>query len=360
VWAMWNSLRAVMSLPLTATRRDGAVLDVVLALVALLAAPLVLREVARRTLRARRAWLAWGLAWFALSSATLVTIFPLWAPNRSHYGSAGLGIAVVALADAAHPAVLAAVVAARLVVFAASPAPPREVRTVATPTGAFMDMDQLTRLQRLMRATRGALRSAHPTLPHGARVVQHDMPWRADYAFGGSHALQAWYRDTTLRWVRYEDFERDTTMTVTTVVQGQADHEPAVALVDPLAMRDIQRADAAILREDWVGALARLAEARQRVPGGDAAVALAMIELRRAMALASLGRAPESERAARAALAHWPRGPMARYWIALALSDQGRPAEAVSVLDSALAADPDDMRCRQLRGMLGASASPAR
>jgi cytochrome c-type biogenesis protein CcmH/NrfG len=51
---------------------------------------------------------------------------------------------------------------------------------------------------------------------------------------------------------------------------------------------------------------------------------------------------------------------MARYWIALALADQRHPDRAIAVLDSALAADPADARCRQLLGMLRARPAPVR
>ena len=56
----------------------------------------------------------WGLAWFLAASATLAPIYPIWAPNRSGYGSLGLGAALAGLAGAAHPLLLGALVARTL------------------------------------------------------------------------------------------------------------------------------------------------------------------------------------------------------------------------------------------------------
>jgi hypothetical protein len=188
-WAWWNSVRAIMSLPLVKTTYEGRIWTALAALGALAALMLMVKRVWRW--RAEKwQWTAWGLAWFALSSATLVVIYPLWQPNRSGYGSLGAGVAVAALLEFAHPLLLAALIGVRLAAFAAAPGPMARVWAAAPETGAFMDFDHLVRLQKLMEAVRIRLRHAYPTLPHGALVCQNDLPLRSEYAFGGSLALQ--------------------------------------------------------------------------------------------------------------------------------------------------------------------------
>src|SRR5258706_1713724 len=126
--AVANSVRALFSLPAVAT---PSVRPVMLAATVLfwLSLIVVLVRVRRGGLRGliQHRYLplaAWGLAWFAAASVTLVPIFPIWAPNRSGYGSLGFGVLAAGLAGAAHPALLAALVALRLIAFALSPCPP--------------------------------------------------------------------------------------------------------------------------------------------------------------------------------------------------------------------------------------------
>ena len=231
-WAWWNSVRAMMSLPLIKTTYEGSLWLALGALSVIALMVLGVRQAWRRRAEEWQ-WAAWGVAWFAMSSATLVVIYPLWQPNRSGYGSLGAGVAAAVLLELASPVLLALLVAVRMVAFAAAPGPPGTVSSAASETGAFMDFNRLVRLQRLMEAVRLSLTRAHPTLPRGALVVEQYPLRTAEYAFGGSLALQCWYRDSTLRWVRFEDFQSDTSMSPAALVEFQSDRVPIAVLIDP-------------------------------------------------------------------------------------------------------------------------------
>jgi hypothetical protein len=52
-------------------------------------------------------------------------------------------------------------------------------------------------------------------------VGQHYLPEATQYALGGQRALQVWYRDTTLRWVRFEHVSAHREMPLVTIVEFQ-------------------------------------------------------------------------------------------------------------------------------------------
>jgi len=284
----------------------------------------------------------------------LTTIYPIWQPNRSAFGAMGLGIGLAALLETAHPLLPAALFALRLGMFALSPGSPVTVTAKAPQTGAFLDFDHLVRLQRLMRGVRERLAMDYPHLPHGVEVCQTNMPLLAEYAFGKSFALQAWYRDSTIHWIRYEDFKRDTSLHPITVVQYEPEHEPMMALVEPRAMRLVEDTTDPILKGDWnrVLSLLHVADSLQKDRG--AGMFFAILGTRQAIAYSALGRQPEAEAAARMSLAQWPGSPNARYWIGYALAEQKRYAESVAVLDTAIAVAPGDTLMRQLRAAVQA------
>jgi len=356
VWATWNSLRAVISLPAASApsrlARAGALATVVVFAIGLGA--ISLGAGARARARAAWPWIAWGTLWFLLSTATLTTIFPFWMPNRALFGSVGLGIAVAALLGAAWPALPWVLAVVRLVTFAASPGPSATIAIDASETGAFMDFQQLTRLQRLMTDTRAALAARFPTLPHGALVGQHSMPRRADYAFGGDHALQCWYRDTTVRWVRFEDYARDSTIPLTTIIEYQLGSLPSVALVAPGAMRDLLAGAARLHAGDLAGAESRLraALAEQRDPA-------ARVFLGTALGMAAgcrmgVGDSVRAIAESRQALAIYRENGDARFALASMLERRGAHAEAAAELDTLLAISPGDADARALRERIAA------
>lgn len=347
-WAVGNSLRAALSLPAVHTPRD---LPLVLAAVALIASAfaLALPRVRRRELPAGAlALAAWGLAWLLAASATMAPMFPYWMPNRSGYGSLGLGALAVAVLGAAHPALPGALVALRLVTFALSPAPPGAVAASAPENGSFLDFERLVRLQRFARATHDVLLGAHPALPHGARVGRHLMPHSTIYAFGDV-ALQVWYRDTTVRWLPYGDFLADTAAQPVTIIEYQRGAARQVALVNTDAMRAVLHGADRIRRHQWRGAVDDLARADSLQDDRGAGAFLGIAADRRALALAALGENVSAEREALAAIRQWPESVDARYVLARLWAGIGRFDAATRQLDVLLALSPADSSAARLR-----------
>jgi hypothetical protein len=339
-WALWNSLRAAFSLSLTRGPQDGPGLAAGALILAASIVVLARSARARARLAATRGWIVWGTAWCVLAWASVASIFPLWAPNRSQLGSLGLGAAGVALTAAAHPALAAALVVTRIGLLASGPATPPTITREPDRRGAFMDYTRLVRLQRLMRATRRALADRFPTLPRRATVVRHNLPLGAEYAFGGSHALQVWYRDSTLACVSYDDFVATPGRGVTAFVSYQADHEPEVVVLDPEAIR-AQAIGLDHLREGrWLASLDALHRADSLQRDRRAAVFLGDLAGRRAYDLAQLARWAEAEVEARAALAAAREDVGARYVIALVLAARRDLMSSRAELDTLLAMRP--------------------
>ena len=348
-WALWNSARSAFSLPAIEVPGEQAIwlaLGAIM-IVALLAT--ALRPAARARRRALVGWPVWGLLWFALAGSTLLAIFPTWAAYRGLFATVGLGITLCAVIGAAHPSLLAALVALRLVAFAASPGPPPAVSSAALVTGAQIDYPNLVRLQRLVGETRELLQAEFPALPPGAMVGQHHLPLMSEWAFVGSKALQVWYRDSTLAWVRFDAFRADTALPLVTIVEFQDDSPFQVSLVEPDAMRALLAAEAAIRAGDWAATLTSLerAEAIQRDPGAD--VFLGTIAAKKALAFAGTGRPDAAEDAARTGLELWPKNPDSRYVLAFLWEKEGRLAEAAAQLDTLLMLYPSDEGARALR-----------
>src|SRR5262249_53089777 len=175
-----------------------------LALLAAAAAVLATSTPARARLARSGPWLGFGLAWFGLATASLTTVFPSWQPNRSQFGSVGLGLAAVPTLAPAHPRPPPGPPPVRLGALALAPGPANAIAEQAPETGAFMDYARLTRLQRFMRETRLLLHRRSPHLPPGSIVVQENLPHSLEYAFGGDHALHVWYTDSTLHWLPFD------------------------------------------------------------------------------------------------------------------------------------------------------------
>ena len=283
----------------------------------------------------------WGLAWYALASATLAAIFPLWAPARSLFASVGLGIALVALLAAAHPALIALLFAVKLVALGTSPGPAREIVPVPEERGAFTDFARISRLQRLMKETREVLHRNFPRLPHGAMLGEHNMPIAAEYAFGGSKALQTWYRDTTLRWVMFEDFAIHPDLDLEAIAQYQAYTSPQIVLVNTEAMRAILGvADLFNRVRDTNEALRLLDRADSLQADRNARGFLGKIAGVRAIGLTRLGDYDAAEREAERALALWPPSPDARMVLAACAMRRGDLARAEATLETLVVIQP--------------------
>ncbi len=267
-WSIANSLRAIMSLPLVQSNNDRAV-GSLLALVALLWVAVALRH---RRGRARwsqaLAWVLWGGAWFLGASATLTAVYPFWMPNRSGFGSLGLLAMTAELAWTAHPMMLGAIVAARLVALGIAPAPPPRITNDAATTGAFMDFEQAVRLQRLMRVSRDALRARLPHPAPGTHIGIHYLPRRAEYAFGGSHAIRAWYADSTLEWDPMQRIREHAEPRLAAIIEFEPDATPQASIVEPAAMRAYLATAPVMSGPGWraAGALLDRADSLERDP----------------------------------------------------------------------------------------------
>jgi len=315
---------------------------------------------ARARAQAESKWMAWGVAWFLAFCAGLTVIYPIWAPYRALFGAIGLGIATTAVLGAVHPALLVAWLAVRAVAFAASPGPPPMVTAEAPKTGAFLDFARLVRLERLMEDTRNALRTRFPSLPHGSRVGQHSFPRSAVYALGGDHALQVWYRDTTVHWSHYEEYQENP-LSVVTIAEFQPHRAPQIVLVEPQAMAEFGSAMGALRRGDWVGMMALLDRADSLQRDRNAAVFLATVGAKRALGLLEFGRIDGAEREARRATELWPDNYDSDYVLARVALARGRLDEAERLALQSLAKRPNDLGGRELLGRVRAMRhAPAR
>ncbi len=358
-WALWQSARSAFSLPAIRVPGERWIWLTLAALLIAAAALIAVRPASRARLRALSGWPLWGFAWFALAGATLLAIFPTWAAYRGLFAVTGLGIALAALLGAAHPALLAGLVVLRLAAFAASPGPPPAVSSAELVTGAQIDYPNLVRLQRLLGETRELLQGEFPVLPAGAAVVQHHLPLSSDWAFVGSKALQCWYRDSTLRWVRFADFHEDTAMRVTAIVEYQPSSPLQVALVEPDAMRALFAAESAIRGGDWHATMAALDRADSLQTDAGAEVFYGTVAAKKALAFVGLGDEAAARRAARRGLERWPENPDSRYVLALLMERAGRLAAAEAQLDTLLAQRPGDRGAQALRERIHAARAGA-
>lgn len=360
LWAFTESGRALFSLPVAMTPREVIASTVLLVLAVLSALPLLLRKPAARRAQPDRALALWGLAWFVLSSAALASIFPLWSPARSIFGAVGLGVLLAAAWSSLRPMFFAGLLAVKLGALALAPAAPAMITDAPPANGDFMDFARITRLQRLMAETRSTLQRALPHVPRHAVFGESGMPREAVYAFGESRAVQAWYRDTTLRWVSTRTAMTDTTANVVAIVQFQRGHRPPIALVDPRAMRAMGEARDDIGRRDWAGALARLAAADSLQPDANARVFRSDVAAHRTYALGGLGEfGPAIAEAARG-LRLAPENRALRMAYASMLHFHGDTAAAAAEFDRLQREEPGDSAVARLRRDLRQSGARAR
>ena len=342
-WAFDGSLRAAASLPRIPSPDDGRVFWARLLLAAVAVLVFVLHAPARARLRRAAPWAAWGLAWFALATVTLAPLFPAWQSNRAQFDGVGLGLGATAVLGAAHPALAGALVAGRLSQLERAPLAVHVVTDSLPETGAFMDWAHLTRLQRFLRAARRTLAARYPTLPHGAIVVQENLPHQLEYALGGDRALQAWYRDPSLRWMRFDAFRESTATPVTTIVQGESGREPEVALVEPDAVRLLFEARPLIQAQRYADALAVLDRADSAQRDTNAVKFRVTSGTWRAYAWVETNRVADAVALAERVLAMDPMHVLARQVLALGLEAQGDVVgalRALRVVDSISPGDP--------------------
>ena len=352
-WAFHGSLRAAASRPRIAIEGDTGLAVATILLLGATALVFAFDRPARVRLRRVAPWVAFGFGWFALATVTLAPLFPAWQSNRAHFGDVGLGIGTTALVGAAHPALAGALVAGRLALLASAPLAANVVADSLSETGAFMDWAHLTRLQRFLRAARRTLAARYPTLPHGAIVVQENLPHQLEYALGGNRALQAWYRDPTLRWMRFDAFRDSLATPVTVIVQGQggrARHE--VALVEPEAVRLLFQARPFLQADHHAEALALLDRADSLQRDTNAIKYRVTSGTWRAYAWIWAHRDSEAVVLARQVLAMDPGHVIAHQVLALALANRGELAAALREVSVAESLEPGDAAMAALRAQI--------
>jgi hypothetical protein len=365
-WAFHASLRAAASQPRIPGPDDAGVMGAMLALVGVALVVFFLHPPARARLRHATPWVAWGLTWFALATVTLAPLFPAWQSNRAQFGAVGLGIGATAVLGAVHPALAGALVAGRLAMLERAPHAATVVTDSLVETGAFMDWAHLTRLQRFMRAARRTLAQRYPTLPHGAIVVQENLPHQLEYALGGDRALQAWYRDPSLRWMRFDAFRESLSTPVTVIVQGEGGRAHEVALVEPEALRLLVEARPFMQSERYFDALKLLDRADSLQRDTNAIKYRVTSGAWRAYAWVEMRRDSEGVVLARHVLTLDPQYLLGHQVLALGLANRNDLASALrelSVVDQLAPGDPAAVALRQqiearLRARLKPGAAP--
>jgi tetratricopeptide (TPR) repeat protein len=311
---------------------------------------------ARARLRAASPWVLWGLAWFALSTATLADVYPDWRPYRSPFGAMGLGVACAALLGAGHPALVGIAAAVQVATLLLVPGPPATIASFAT--GSYsIDFPRLVRLQRLVGETRARLTTLRPPPSPGLRAARHFYPPAAMFAFDGDRSLAAWYRDTTVRWMTVEAAEASGQDSMV-ILEFQAPPARQLALVDLAAVRHLERTVGLIEGRDWNTALIEVARAEslQRDPG--AIVFSSLAAAKRALALYGLGRDRESVAEAQRALALWDLNQDARYVLAAYWLKTGNATAAETTLATLVRMNPRDEALRRLLAQARRARSP--
>ena len=354
-WALRGSLRAVASLTLLPDPNDALAGALGLGLLAAVGAAIALRPAVRARLAARRTWLAWGFAWFLAATAALTTIFPLWQPNRSHFGGAGLGIAAAVTCEAVHPALAGGLVLGRMILLALAPAPAGHISSEPGRTGAFMDFAQLTRLQRFMSETRHALRGGYPTASPHATLIEMNLPHGLIYALGGDRAVQVWYRDSTLKMANFSALAEDSALVTVAGVQYQPSGSTQVVLLSPDAMRAQDQAYRALRVHRWLESVTALDRADSLTPDPRYVVFHGNNAGYRAFAWLQMGRTQEAEAESRRALSLDPLDRNGMLTLASALAGRGRLDEALVQVDHLLRIDPGQKSASDLRARIVAT-----
>jgi tetratricopeptide (TPR) repeat protein len=332
-WAIAGTLRALVSLPLRAAEYEWMVSAVSLVIVGAAAVRLATDRDARARLARTRAFALTGLAWGVLATGTLLTVYPVWSPERVAYTSLGLGVATVAVLAAAHPLLPWALVALRVVTLCLAPGAPAHVTRSVPDRGAFVDFERLARLQRLMVEARTTLKREFPVLPPHAGVAMIHPPFQADYA-AGDRALQVWYADSTLRWVNWQRMAAAEARDLAGAMEFREDTEPQFRRIDPEGLRLLFEGGALQEEEKYAAGLdtLRRAAALQRDP--EAHHFLGRVTGLESWCLGALGRITEAESTARQSLVIAPENADGHLTLAAIYNGRSEWRQALAQLDT--------------------------
>lgn len=302
----------------------------------------------------RVTWALWGLSWFALATAMLSETSPVWGSFRSAVGLVGLGIAVGALMPGLGMPGVILISGLRMVTFFMAPAPPSTITQAPTYTVPDLEFETLARLQRYVGSTRAAVTARFPALPPGAAIGQHHRPLLGEIAFADGRAAQLWYRDTTLRWVSWQEMLAHPEQRLATVIEYQPYQSRQITLIDAEAMSEYLAAVGAMKGARFQRALDHLGRADSLQSDRGAAVFLGTVSGKRALCALGLNDASDTRRQALRALELWPDASDARYCLAVLLAGEGDGVGALAELDTLLFKYPFDESAKILRDSLRA------
>lgn len=196
------------------------------------------------------------------------------------------------------------------------------------------------------------LRRRFPSLARGSAIGLYAAPLSAEYAYSGPHALQVWYRDTTLVWVPLDTFEVHRGIPVLAFVGYELRRDPQVVLLDGVAVREALAGFDLLKQERWRESLERLRRAEAAQQDSHAVVFRGDLAGRRAYCQTWLGEWDGAERDAAFALAAAPEDVGARYVMALVHARRRDWRGTRAELDNLLAMDPRHPEGLQLRRAL--------
>ncbi len=335
LWAITGSLRALVSLPMKPEALEGPVLAMTLLILGLATVRLVFDAPARTRFVDLRGLALFGLVWFVLATGTLLPVHPVWSPERIVYSSLGAGLVLAAVLGAAHPALLGAFAALRIVTLLLAPGAPAQISREVADRGAFVDFERLARLQLLMREMRTALAREYPALPPGARVTLLHPPFLTDYA-GGDRALEVWRRDPSLHWVRFEQLTRDDGAGLSGALEFREGVTPPFRRVDPLAIHALLVAGRLNRSEQFAAAYDTLEVALALQKDPEAHHFIGRVKGLQAWCLGGTGRLKEAEVRARESLAIAPENADGHLAMAAILNGRGEWFASLAQLDTLL------------------------
>jgi hypothetical protein len=265
-------------------------------------------------------------------------------------------VAIAAALGAAHPGLLAALAAVRFACFALAPGPPAAV--VEKPTGRYsIDYAQIVRLQRLVGESRDRLITRRPPPAPGLRAARHFFPPTALFAYDGDRSLEAWYRDSTARWLTVSDASKPAAVDPV-ILEYQPPGRRQVTYIVPAALWHLERGARWLDTQKWDSTLVEvaIADSLQIEPGSFVFASLAAGK--RALALGGLDRNDEAAAEARRAITLWTFNDDARYVIMLDHLRHGRNAEGVATLDTLIRANPGDPTLQRILAETQRARSP--
>jgi len=195
------------------------------------------------------------------------------------------------------------------------------------------DFERLARLQRLMVEARTTLQREFPELPPHAGVAMLHPPFQADYA-AGDRALQVWYADSTLRWVRWERMAAAEARGLAAAMEFQEDTQPQFRRIEPEGLRLLFEAGALQKQEDWAASVDALRRADSLQGDRLAHHFLGRVEGLEAWGLGGLGRLAEAESTARQSLVIAPENADGHLTLAAIHNGRGEWAQSLAQLDT--------------------------